>query len=162
MKYLLCILSLLFISNTFAQHVKEFTYLKKYAGEYSADKVLNDKRIRPILIKMMGKDYEHLNTNLMVTGPVDLISGSIVIEGNAPHQGGEEMAILDINLYTGIIRTAIYSHNKIIIFSDQEKYSKFIDKNKYEHLPISILDWIAVVNTKLAYRINKPQNVIIK
>ena len=111
---------------------------------------------------MMGKDYEHLNTNLMVTGPVDLISGSIVIEGNAPHQGGDEMAILDINLYTGIIRTAIYSRNKIIIYSDQEEYSNFIDKNKYEHLPISILDWIAVVNTKLAYRINKPQNVIIK
>jgi len=27
--------------------------------------------------------------------------------GNAPHMGGDEMAIIDINLYTGIIETAI-------------------------------------------------------
>ncbi len=159
---LLCIITILFISNPFAQTSKDYSYLKKYAGEYSSEKILGDKIIKPLLIKMMGKDYDHLTTNLLVTGPVDLISGSIVIDGNAPHMGGEEMAILDINLSTKVIRAAIFSKNKIIIYSDKEKYDGIIDKNNYEHLPTSLLDWIVVVNTKLTYRMNKPQNVIIK
>ncbi len=162
MKKFMLIIFLLLITSSYAQRIEEFKYLKKYAGEYSSDEILNDKKIQPIIKKMMGKDYEHLIRNLSVTGKVDLISGSIVIGGNAPHRGGEEMAILDINLYTGIIRAAIFTQKKIFIYSDKEKYDKFIDKNKYEHLPISIKDWIAVVNKNLSSRSNKPQNVIIK
>lgn len=110
----------------------------------------------------MAREYEHLITNLMVTGPVDLISGSIVIEGNAPHKGGEEMAVLDLNLATGIIRAAIYSNTKIIIYSDKDKYDGILDKNNYEQLPTSILNWIVVVNNRNSYQTNRPKNVIIK
>ena len=162
MKYLLFIFVLLFISNSLAQHVKEFSYLKKYAGEYSSNEILNDKKLKPIILKMMGVEYDHLVSNLSVGGPVDLISGDIVISGNAPHQGGEEMAILDINLYTGIIRAAIYSNNKIIVYSDKQKYDEFIDKNKYDQLPVSILEWISLVNNQSRQSAGRPKNVTIK
>ena len=162
MRYFFFIMTILLISNNYAQKAEELPLLKKYAGEYSSQKVLNDKKIKPILTQMMGKEYEHLITNLLVTGPVDLISGSIVIQGNAPHQGGEEMAILDINLPTGIIRAAIFSNKKIVIYSDKEKYDGILDKNSYEQLPTSILNWIIVTNSINPNQLNKPRNVIIK
>lgn len=136
-----------------AQSIKGFDHLKKYVGEYSSEKVLMDKKVNPILKKMMGKEYKHLINNLSVTGPVDLIAGSIVISGNAPHSGGYDMGILDINLYTGKIHAAIYLAGIITIFSSE-------DTKKYEYLPISIKDWIAVVNRSLKDRSEKPQNVI--
>lgn len=143
--FLHCTISIAQMNNTYID-------LKKYAGEYASEKVITDKKVNPTLRKMMGKEYKHLIQNLSVTGPVDLIAGSIVISGNAPHSGGYDMGILDINLYTGKINAAIYLAGVITIYSSN-------DNRKYEYLPISIKDWIAVVNRSLKDRSEKPGNV---
>ena len=51
----------------------------------------------------MRNKFIYLKTNSDVTVPLNLTfdSRNVVIEKNAPHMGGKEMAILDINLYTG-------------------------------------------------------------
>jgi hypothetical protein len=162
-KIILIIINFTFLFTILvAQKVNEYEYLKKYAGEYANKEVLGDSKINPILRNMMGNEYDHLISNLDVTGPLDLINGSVVISGNARHRGGEEMAIIDITLYTGIIRAAIASHGKIIIYSDKMKYDKYIDKDNYAQLPSSILNFITSCNSNRMNIMKKPNNVIIK
>lgn len=153
--------SLFITSLVFAQAKNDFTHLKQYGGDYYSDQVLNDTKVNPLLKKMMGKEYQHLRDNLSVTGAVDVIAGAIVIQGNADHKGGEEMAIIDINLYSTVIRAAIFSKNKITVYCSKES-DEYFKSNDYFSLPVSIKDWIAVVNTNLEYRMNQPKNVIMK
>jgi len=144
-----------------AQSKNDFTHLKQYGGEYYSDQVLDDAKVNPLLKKMMGKEYQHLRDNLSVTGAVDVIAGAIVIQGNADHKGGEEMAIVDINPYTTVIRAAIFSKGTITVYCSKEN-DEYFKSSDYFSLPISIKDWIAVVSTNLDYRMNKPKNVTLK
>ena len=151
----------LLVSAMFAQTKNDLSHLKQYGGEYYSEQVLEDAKVNPVLKKMMGKEYKHLRDNLNVTGAVDIIAGAIVIQGNADQNGGEEMAILDINIYSTVIRAAIYSKGKITIYSSKasDEYFKSTD---YSSIPISIKDWIAVVSTNLEYRFKKPVYVTLK
>jgi len=155
------ILLILIVPVLSAQTNNDFTHLKQYGGDYYSDQVLNDSKVNPILKKMMGKEYQHLRDNLSVTGAVDVISGAIVIQGNADHKGGEEMAIIDINPFTTVIRTAIFSKGKITVYCSKES-DEYFKSTDYFSLPVSIKDWIAVVITNLEYRMNKPSNVLLK
>ena len=155
-KWLLFII-ILFSSLIQGQESHKYTHLKTYVGGDAVENVLQDEILNPVLKKIMGKEYRHLIGNLSVTGGVDFISGSIVVDGNAPHQGGSEMAILDINLYTGKVTAAIYQEGTIKIYSDKGKAG-----NNYNSVPISIKDWLAVISTNYNYRSSMPGNVFIK
>lgn len=144
-----------------AQVQNDFSHFKAFAGDYKSHEVLEDKTLKPILKKILGKEYNHFITNLDVIGSVDLISGGIVLEGNAPHNGGEEMAKLDVNLYSGVVTAAIFSKGKIDVYTDRKEYKKQ-DPNNYMSLPISIKDWIALIVTELKYRFDKPTNLTFK
>jgi hypothetical protein len=144
-----------------SQQQNDFARFKVFAGDYKSNEILEDKTIKPILKKILVKGYQHFLNNLDVMGSVDLISGGILLEGNAAHNGGEEMAKLDINLYSGIITVAILSKGKIEIYTDRKGYNKQ-DTDNYMNLPISIKDWIAVVSTDLKYRFDKPKILTFK
>jgi len=150
-----------FCSMLAAQQQNDFSRFKTFAGDYKSNEILNDKTVKPILKKILGKEYQHFISNLDVIGSVDLISGGISLEGNADHMGGEEMAKLDINLYTGIITAAILSKGKIEIYTDRKGYKKQ-DPDNYMNLPIGTKDWVAVVSTGLKYRFDKPKNLIFE
>ncbi len=62
----------------------------------------------------------HLKRNLDVRGPVDLVSCHLVLSGNADHMGGEENAIIDVNLYSGAVTAALLSHGSINIYLDKD------------------------------------------
>lgn len=149
------------ICSTFAQTKDDFSHLKQFGGDYYSDQVLDDAKVNPILKKMMGKEYKHLRENLSVTGAVDVISGDLVIQGNADHKGGEEMGIFVLNLYSGLIRTAILSNGKITIYCSKasDEYFKSTD---FDSLPYSIKTWVAVVNYGLDKMLQKPANVTMK
>lgn len=157
----ICIISVLLAASLFAQKQNDFSHFKNLAGDYKAYDILEDAKLKSILKKMLGKEFNHLVTNLDVMGPVDLIGGNIVLQGNASHKGNEEMALLDINLYSGVVCAAIYSKGKIEIFTDKQNYSKS-DNNNYMNVPISIKDWLAVIGSNLKYRMEKPGNVTFK
>jgi hypothetical protein len=144
-----------------AQQQNDFSRFKSFAGDYKSNEILEDKTVKPILKKILGTDYQHFINNLDIMGSVDLISGGISLEGNATHNGGEEMAKLDINLYSGIITAAILSRGKIEIYTDRRGYNRQ-DTDNYMNLPIGIKDWIAVVSTELKYRFDKPKNLTFK
>ena len=144
-----------------AQVQNDFSYFKIFAGDYKSYEVLEDKKLKPILKKILGKEYQHFISNLDIIGSVDLISGGIVLEGNASHGGGEEMAKLDVNLYNGVVTAAILSKGKIDVYTDRKDYKKQNPDN-YMSLPISIKDWIALIVTELKYRFDKPANLTFK
>jgi hypothetical protein len=144
-----------------AQVQNDFSHFKVFAGDYKSYEVLEDKELKPILKKILGKEYQHFISNLDVIGSVDLISGGIVLEGNASHGGGEEMAKLDVNLYNGVVTAALLSKGKIDVYTDRKDYKKQNPDN-YMSLPISIKDWIALIVTELKYRFDKPANLTFK
>jgi len=113
-------------------------YLKEYIGTYDSAKIYTDNFISKKLKKLPKNELEHLKRNLSVRGPINFINGELVIAGNAPHKGGEENAILSINLHNHKVTIAIYSNKKITVYAED---------NDYRHLPISIKDCIAVWKT---------------
>lgn len=144
-----------------AQIQNDFSHFKVFAGDYKSYEVLEDKTLKPILKTILGKEYQHFISNLDVIGSVDLVSDGIVLEGNASHGGGEEMAKLDVNLYNGVVTAAILSKGKIDVYTDRKDYKKQNPDN-YMSLPISIKDWIALIVTELKYRFDKPGNLTFK
>ena len=155
------VLLFLFSAIISAQVQNDFSRFKAFVGDYKSNEILEDKTLKPILKKILGKEFQHFIKNLDVIGSVDLISGGVVLEGNAAHNGGEEMAKLDINLYSGIVTAAIFSKGKIDVYTDRKDYKKQ-DPNNYMSLPISIKDWKAVLSTQLKYRFDKPSNLSFK
>jgi hypothetical protein len=157
------VLAVIFLLSTIisAQVQNDFSYFKSFAGDYKSNEILEDKNLKPILKKILGKEYQHFINNLDVIGSVDLISGGIVLEGNASHGGGEEMAKLDINLYSGVVTAAIFTKGKINVYTDRKAYKKQ-DEGNYMNLPISIKDWVALIVTDLKYRFDKPKNLSFK
>ena len=151
-----------FLASTITAQVQnDFSHFKVFVGDYKSYEVLEDKTLKPILKKILGKEYQHFISNLDVIGSVDLISGGIALEGNASHMGGEEMAKLDVNLYNGVVTAAIFSKGKIEVYTDRKDYKKQ-DQDNYMNLHISVKDWIAVLSTELKYRFDKPKNLSFK
>lgn len=130
--------------------------MQAHAGEYGSAKVLGDPVINDALKRLLGPELVHLQRNLQVSGPVDLISCDLVISGNAEHQGGEENAIVAIDIHTGAIAAAIMSQGEIAIYADTRKTMAGMAYE--EAVPLAIKDWIAVIHTKFHFRFHPPAN----
>ncbi|MGH8127148.1 MAG: hypothetical protein ACRETC_02120 [Gammaproteobacteria bacterium] len=130
--------------------------LLTYAGEYKTTQLLNAAVVGDALKRLLGSEFAHLKRNLDVSGPVDLVSCDLIIAGNAPHQGGEENAIIVINVYSGAVAAAILSQSKIAIYADSAK--TMAGMTYEEAVPLAIKDWLAVIYTKDYFRFHPPAN----
>ena len=72
------------------------------------------------------------------------------MNGNAPHQGTEEEAVVCINTYNLVASAAIYSKGIVTVFSHSQNY---------DNIPRCIKDWITLVNSQHRDRLNQPKNV---
>lgn len=91
--------------------------------------------------KLVGAELSQLETNLTVSGPVALISCELVVEGNAPHQGGGRNAILSVSLYSGRMTAGILDRGRISVFAmPYARGAPLI----YDHLPAHVRDWVHV------------------
>ena len=90
--------------------------------------------------------------NLNVRGGVDLSGETLSVNGNAPHQGTEEEAIVCVTVLPlkTIVEAAILSKGAVTVFAQEEKY---------ENASICIKDWITLVNSSHADRFQQPANV---
>ena len=148
-KILKLILIFSIISISMAEtNKKKLGYLKVYVNTYNDEKIFNDKFVSKSLQKLLGKEKSHLLENLSVRGPIDMISGELVISGIAPHQGGSEEGIVSINIYSGEITAVIYSNKKFKIYTHQ---------NKYDYLPRSIQNFLILSTSNR----NLPKNAIM-
>jgi len=124
--------------------------LRQFAGSYDTDAFLGHPRIRPQLEQLLRAELEHLEWNLNVKGSVDLIGGWLAVNGNAPHQGTEEEAIVCVSTYNLEVGAAIYSKGTVTAYSRG---------GTYESLPLCVKDWITQVNSQHKDRFDQPQNV---
>jgi hypothetical protein len=120
-----------------------------YAGSYDTDALLNDPAVAAAIQELLGSERDHLFANIAVRGSVDLISCDLVLSGNADHMGGEEDGIVSINVYSGSAAAAIHTAGRIDVY---------VTGGDYMSAPISIKDWIAVMDSAYRYRFDPPQS----
>lgn len=130
--------------------------MQAHTGEYRSAKVLGDPVINDALKRLLGPELAHLQRDLHVSGPVALIYCDLVVSGNAEHLGGEENAIVAIDIHSGAVAAAIMSQGKIAIYADT---GKTMAGTAYEEaVPLAIKDWLAVIYTKFYFRSHPPAN----
>ena len=126
------------------------TLLTRYAGNYDVESLLGEPFVHTGLRSLLGTDLEHFMHNLNVRGKVDVISGTLAVAGNAPHQGGVEEAILCVTPHNRQVSAAIFSQGEIKIYSTTRDY---------QSLTLCIKDWITQVNSGHIDRQVIPANV---
>jgi hypothetical protein len=102
------------------------------------------------LQKLLGPQLEHLMHNLNVRGAVDLSGQTLSVNGNAPHQGTEEEAIVCVAAGSMAVEAAILSKDTVTVYTRSEKY---------ENASLCIKDWITLANSGHADRFVQPANV---
>jgi hypothetical protein len=122
----------------------------KWAGNYDTDAFLRLPAVRTELQKLLGPELEHLMHNLNVRGAVDLSGQTLSVNGNAPHQGTEEEAIVCVAAGSMAVEAAILSKDTVTVFTRAEKY---------ENTSLCIKDWITLANSRHADRFTQPANV---
>lgn len=122
----------------------------KWAGNYDTDAFLRLPAVRSELQKLFGPKLEHLRHNLNVRGAVDLNGQTLSVNGNAPHQGTEEEAIVCVGADSMTVEAAILSKDIVTVYTRAEKY---------EYASICIKDWITLANSRHADRFAQPSNV---
>jgi hypothetical protein len=123
--------------------------LSAYAGSYDTDAVLDDSDVKAAISKMLGTEAEHFLANLSVRGTADLIGCNLVIEGNADHAGGEEHALLVVELASGTVTAGMLTAGRFKIYTSGVDYSA---------VPIVLKDWMAVVSSGFNFRFDAPAN----
>lgn len=124
--------------------------ITQWAGSYDTDALLKQPAVRAQLQQLLGPELEHLERNLNVSGAVEVISESLSVSGNAPHQGTEEEAIVCVLPYNMTVEAAILSKGVITVYTRAEKY---------EYTNRCIQDWITLANSGHVDRIRPPANV---
>ena len=126
------------------------TMIAKWAGSYDTDAFLRQPEVHTELQKLLGSELEHLMHNMNVRGAVDLSGQTLSVNGNAPHQGTEEEAIVCVTLGSMTVEAAILSKKTVTVYMRAEKY---------EYASICIKDWITLANSRHADRFEQPSNV---
>lgn len=130
--------------------VIERAMIAKHAGSYDTDAFLKEPAVRAELQKLLGPELKHLMHNLNVRGAVDLNGQTLSVNGNAPHQGTEEEAIVCVTPGSMTVEAAILSKETVTVYTRTEKY---------EYASICIKDWITLANSRHADRFTQPANV---
>lgn len=109
-------------------------YLSQFAGTYRYEAVLDDPSVARALADLAGKETaKKLQDNMAVMGPISLIDTSVVLTGNAPHQGNTERGTLWVNLYDGTVRAVILDDGDVTLFARDAEY---------RYLPQELRDFI--------------------
>jgi len=127
--------------------------VRKYVGSWEIESLLKEPGVQAALKKLPAAARTRLINNLSTNGGVEYVGGALMVSGNAPHAGGEEMAVLCVSPFGAPLRVhaAIYSRGAISIYSPE---------TRYDYTTTCIRDWVAVVSApNLSYRMNKPANV---
>ena len=123
---------------------------QKYIGSPYTDGLLREPAVRAELQRLVGAQLPKLLKNLDVKGDVELVSGSLVVSGNASHGGGEEEGIVCVFAHSGGVEAGIASKGRITVFTKA---------GNYEEASICIKDWITQMNSGHRDRFQQPKNV---
>jgi hypothetical protein len=131
--------------------------LLKYAGG-DAEPFLAAPAIATRMATLMGPVLDTLKDDLMVAGPVGLVDCDLVVEGNAPHQGGERDAILDVNVYSGAMTVGIQDRDRVAVLAMPPSPHAALT---YDALPAQVRDWTHIAAARFRSRIAPPPGLTI-
>ena len=134
-----------------------FAHLAKFAGEQPS-RLLEQREIATGLRDLMGEELARLRTNLSIGAPVALIGCEVVVQGNAPHQGGERGAIMSFDLYHGVMTIAMLDGDHINIRATRHGTR---DPADYSHLPAHVQDWVYVASNGFRSRGSLPTSAVM-
>jgi len=149
----LCIVALVGLGSAAqADEVSQRAFIAKWAGSYNSEGFLKEPAVRRELQQLLGAQMGHLLHNLNVRGAVDLDDETLSVNGNAPHQGTEEEAIVCATILPlkTIVEAAIFSKSAVTVYTRDATY---------ENASICIKDWITLVNFGHIDRVKQPANV---
>ena len=149
----LCILALVGLGSAVqADEASQRAFIVKWAGSYNSEGFLNEPAVRGELQKLLGDEMAHLLRNLNVRGAVDVSGETLSVNGNAPHQGTEEEAVVCATVLPlkTIVEAAILSKGAVTVYMREEPY---------ENASICIKDWITLANSGHIDRMKQPPNV---
>ena len=125
--------------------------LTRHVGTYNYDAVLNDKRVNAQLRNILSiDDLAHLKRNLKVHIPIATRDSCIILEGLAPHGGGNEEALLYVCLYRQQVLAAILSHDEVQVFTS----------DPYSSLPKPFQAWVYGTKNRDVYK--QPPYVVMR
>jgi hypothetical protein len=137
-----------------ARQAQAKALLGKYTadpGWHDSDGLMKEPAVRAELQRVVSNQLPRLMQNINVRSSIDHYGGSLMINGNAPHKGGEEEGVVCVNPYApSLVEAAIFSQGKITVFATAEKY---------EYLTLCVKDWITQVNSGHRDRFTQPKNV---
>lgn len=77
----------------------ELGFLEDYRGKYPHEvNLFENKALKPRLQAILGDEYKTFLRNFGVETPIEVLNGLVITTGLAPHGGGEEEAILIVDL----------------------------------------------------------------
>lgn len=113
-------------------------------GTYRHDVVLADPDVADALASLLpAETLPVVRQNLQVAAPIDFIAGHLVLSGNGPHQGGEEMAWVWLSIYDGSAKVILLHEGVLSLFAVAERY---------EYLPLPIRSQAAAPPPDALYR----------
>lgn len=126
--------------------------VQRYAASWDLDALLAEPPVAREFQALPDEVRTRLLRNLSVTGPIDVYAGALSIMGNAPHRGGEDEALLCVEVGGSAVRlhAAVFSSGHVTVYTRGASY---------EALPICVRDWVALVSTGHRYRLRQPANV---
>ncbi|MCM8738923.1 hypothetical protein M5E06_33100 [Azospirillum sp. A1-3] len=102
----------------------KLAHLALYIGSGEYEAVLADPMVKQNLLQVVGKaNMPQIERDLDVRGEIEYREGCLVLEGNAPHQGGEEGVSIWIKVYDGSVRVGQIHKRKSIIYAKDSQYN---------------------------------------
>jgi len=138
------------VSDANAQPPGE-TLITRYVATWEIDAFFAEPGIAAELDALLGARRDEVMRALDVTGGIEYYRGALSVSGNAPHAGGENEAIVCVQLGTNVqVHVGHFVGGAITVYTRQARY---------DFLPTCIKDWIGLENAAHAHRLRQPGNV---
>ncbi len=97
----------------------EFAYLRDYAGKYPAEvKLLEDTRLKPRLLKMMGDRFSFMEKYWAVEMPLEIKGNMFVANACMAHNCGITDFIIVVDLAKGLVYSGIREEGKVNLYAE--------------------------------------------
>ena len=147
----IAVLALTLLSPAAAACSGKLESLQSYAGNYVSERnLMTAPSVAARLMRIPSALRQHLERNLGVAGPIDLIGCHLVLAGSAPHMGSEEDAILDVNLYSGAVTIAIHGRGHVDIYLDEDPPAP--TPILYNAVPGAVRSWAVMADMGFPYQ----------
>jgi hypothetical protein len=131
---------------------QDYQRLMSYVNTYDSQKLLSDPVVKPQLARILGPQLTHLESNVGVHSPLGVDGGGLTPRGNAEHRGGEEEALVFVDLNNGEVYACLLTHGRFEVYGKQPKF---------DYLPDGVRHWVVLTGAWVNLKGTQPPNVVM-